>query len=146
MHTQIYIDSRTPHIHIAQCTPSGINQPLNIPSQERNTNPLFISGAKRDYSRSIIINAPKVDEWEIPACNVIVEQQLGEGCFGQVFKGVVKGPISNPKVQPSLKNAICVNVAIKMLKRKGSMILALCWHICMHGLLNAHTSSVVEGL
>ncbi|KAL5497199.1 hypothetical protein EMCRGX_G013625 [Ephydatia muelleri] len=52
--------------------------------QERNTNPLFISGAKRDYSRSIIINAPKVDEWEIPACNVI------------------------------LKNAIYVNVAIKM--------------------------------
>ena len=141
MHTQIYIDSRTPHIHIAHFTPSGINQPLNIPLQERNTNPLFISGAKRDYSRSIIINAPKVDEWEIPACNMIVEQQLGEGCFGQVFKG----PISNPKVQPSLKNAICVNVTIKMLKRKGSVILALCWHICMHGLLNAHTLSVVEG-
>ena len=72
---------------------------------------------------------PKVDDWEIPACNVIMEQQLGEGCFGQVFKGVVKGPISNPKVQPSLKNAICVNVAIKMLKRKSSVILALDWEI-----------------
>ena len=54
---------------------------------------------------------------------MIMEQQLGEGCFGQVFKGVVKGPISNPKVQPSLKNAICVNVAIKMLKRKCDDIL-----------------------
>ncbi|KAL5497189.1 hypothetical protein EMCRGX_G013614 [Ephydatia muelleri] len=100
----------------ALCRRRYIRKEMMNNFKERNTNPLFISGAKRDYSRSIIINAPKVDEWEIPACNVIVEQQLGEGCFGQVFKGVVKGPISNPKVQPSLKNAICVNVAIKMLK------------------------------
>ena len=31
MHTQIYIDSLTPRIHIAQCTPSGINQPTQYP-------------------------------------------------------------------------------------------------------------------
>ena len=72
-HTHTYTRTRTHayNIHVAQCTYSGINQSLNIPSQERNTNPLFISGVRRDYSHSIV-NVPKVDHREISACNVYV--------------------------------------------------------------------------
>ena len=58
---------------------------------------------------------PKADEWEIPSSSVVVEEQLGEGCFGEVHKGIVKGPIPNSR---SMKNSICVTVALKFLKSK----------------------------
>ena len=56
------------------------------------------------------------DAWELHPNNVIVEECLGEGAFGEVFKGIIKGAISNPKIRPSLKNAICTTVAVKLLK------------------------------
>lgn len=62
------------------------------------------------------LESPRFDEWEIPASQVMIEKQLGEGCFGEVYQGIIKGPISNPKVQASLKNVICPTVAIKLLK------------------------------
>ena len=58
------------------------------------------------------------DEWEIPANEVIMEKPLGEGAFGEVFKGIVKCPIVNPKVPSSVKSSICTHVAIKLLKSK----------------------------
>ena len=57
----------------------------------------------------------KPDGWEIPAGNVIVEEELAEGCFGMVYKGAVKGPIPNTK---TMTTSICRVVAIKFLKRK----------------------------
>ncbi len=59
---------------------------------------------------------PEIDEWEISASEIIIEDSLGEGAFGEVYKGVVKGPIRCTRVQPSLRNAIAVPVAIKLLK------------------------------
>ena len=59
---------------------------------------------------------PRPDEWEMSPVCFVVEERLGEGCFGEVYKGVVKGPVLNPKVSASLKNSICISVAIKMLK------------------------------
>ena len=56
------------------------------------------------------------DEWEVSPSQVIVGENLGEGAFGEVLKGTVMGPLSNPKVPGALKNAICIPVAIKMLK------------------------------
>ena len=58
------------------------------------------------------------DEWELPPSQVIVESTLGEGAFGEVYKGTVKGPLSNPKVPMAVKSAICIPVAIKLLKCK----------------------------
>ena len=59
---------------------------------------------------------PEIDEWEIPPTEVIMEDCLGEGAFGEVYKGVVKGPIKCNRVMPSLRNAIAVPVAVKVLK------------------------------
>ena len=59
---------------------------------------------------------PRPDNWEIPASEIIMEDPLGEGAFGKVYKGVIKCPIVNPKVHSSMKNSICTPVAIKLLK------------------------------
>lgn len=57
----------------------------------------------------------EVDKWEIPASKIILEEMLGEGCFGEVHRGIVKGPLPNSHM---MKSAICKTVAIKFLKRK----------------------------
>ena len=64
------------------------------------------------------LNVPNVDDWEIPANEVIMEKLLGEGAFGEVYKGIVKCPIVNPRVRSSSKGSLCTPVAIKLLKRK----------------------------
>jgi hypothetical protein len=82
---------------------------------------MFDSGPKklmfeRMMSDTPLLMSPQLDEWEIPANEVIMEKQLGEGAFGEVYKGVIKCPIVNPKVKLSAKNPICTPVAIKLLK------------------------------
>ena len=68
--------------------------------------------------RSTTLHAsPRPDNWEIPATEIIMEDPLGEGAHGEVYKGVIKCPIVNPKVPSSMKNSICTPVAIKLLKR-----------------------------
>ena len=64
------------------------------------------------------LTSPQKDEWEIPPNEVIIEDCLGEGAFGEVYKGIIKCPIVNPKVRSSVKNAFCTPVAIKLLKCK----------------------------
>ena len=79
-----------------------------------------LSNAHQRPIAGTIIGAtvPQPDEWEIPASEVIMEMQLGEGAFGEVYKGVVKCPITNPKVRLSVKNSLCTPVAVKLLKCK----------------------------
>lgn len=60
--------------------------------------------------------SPQLDDWEILPTEVIMEDPLGEGAFGEVYKGVLKCPIINPKVRSSMKNSICTPVAVKLLK------------------------------
>ena len=63
--------------------------------------------------RPIVI--PILDEWEISTDDVIVDQLLGEGAFGEVYKGLVRGPLENPKIPANLSQAFDVPVAIKLL-------------------------------
>lgn len=69
------------------------------------------------------LTSPQKDEWEIPPNEVIIEDSLGEGAFGEVYKGIIKCPILNPKVRSSVKNAFCTPVAIKLLKSKLKLML-----------------------
>ena len=67
-------------------------------------------------NREILHNLlPLDDEWEIPPVALEVEKQLGEGCFGQVYKGFVRGPIPGSR---TMKDSIATTVAIKYLKGK----------------------------
>ena len=59
---------------------------------------------------------PEVDEWEISPTEIIMEDSLGEGAFGEVYKAIVKGPLRSTKLRPNLRNGIAVPVAIKLLK------------------------------
>ena len=79
------------------------------------TDLMFTGGTKKVLTpqKDILITT---DEWEISPGQVIVEDSIGEGAFGEVLKGTVKGPLTNPKIPSALKNAICIPVAIKMLK------------------------------
>ena len=52
----------------------------------------------------------RVDEWEIPLENVFRHKEIGEGFFGAVYQGIVKGPLSQPR---ALRNSISLTVAIK---------------------------------
>lgn len=76
---------------------------------------MFTGGTKKAFTpqTDMLITT---DDWELPPNQVIVEDNIGEGAFGEVLKGTVKGPLSNPKVPAALKSAICIPVAIKMLK------------------------------
>lgn len=58
------------------------------------------------------------DEWEVSPGEIIVEASLGEGAFGEVYKGILKGPIACSKVRPSQRKAVFIEVAIKLLKSK----------------------------
>ena len=58
------------------------------------------------------------DKWEIASKNVFFETSIGEGAFGVVSKGIIRGPIVNSKVRMTVKQSFCTPVAIKTLKSK----------------------------
>lgn len=88
---------------------------LYIHPQHASVDPMFLSGPKRPQQRLVEL---RTDEWELLPEQVFIEETLGEGAFGEVYKGVVKGPLSNPKVRHLVKTNICITVAIKLLKGK----------------------------
>lgn len=82
-------------------------------------NPVFrkYDTKRRSSALWLPVDAPRADDWELPSDNILLteEEPLGEGCFGTVHRGVVKGPIIHSRM---MKNTICINVAIKFLKSK----------------------------
>ena len=63
---------------------------------------------------------PQVDDWEINPSDVVVfvDQKLGEGAFGEVYKGTVSGAClaKNSQLLSEFKKMACIPVAIKVLK------------------------------
>jgi len=56
------------------------------------------------------------DEWELCPSDVTMGNMLGEGAFGLVYKGYLKGPINNTKVKPEFRNQLHISIAMKLLK------------------------------
>ena len=85
---------------------------------------MYIKGSKTAEENSYqfqLLEPLEPDQWEIPASQVVIEEQLGEGCFGEVYKGTVQGTLTNPKLQPAFRNKLFLTVAIKLLKGQLSM-------------------------
>ena len=64
-----------------------------------------------------------LDEWEIATDDIIADELLGKGEFGEVYKGVIRGPLKNPKISFVLRQAMAIPVAIKLLKRTSLCLL-----------------------
>ena len=80
------------------------------------TRGLSIQNTPTDTLTMGLLHPSVLDEWEIPAGQIIIKNRWGIGCFGEVYQGTIKGPINNPKIHASLKNTICLVVAVKVLK------------------------------
>ncbi len=62
------------------------------------------------------------DPWELDRASITVEDKedkLGQGAFGVVNKGYIRGPLLNNKVKVEFRNASHIPVAIKMLKSES---------------------------
>lgn len=94
---------------VHNCVTPRIFPPLqNTPNAElltRSVNPLTVS--EKDEPS---------DDWELSPKDVTVFASLGEGEFGEVYKALLKGPITCSKVKPKYRNAFSVSAAIKLLK------------------------------
>ena len=64
-----------------------------------------------------------MDEWELSPSEIIMDRCLGEGAFGEVYKGVLKGPVQCSKVPPSMRNTVPLVVAVKLLKCKILLVI-----------------------
>ena len=80
----------------------------------------MFSGGKRSlHLESLLrISQQRLDRWEIPSNEIIVKELLGEGAFGEVYRGIIKCPIVSPKRWSSMNKSIFTPVAIKRLKRE----------------------------
>ena len=63
--------------------------------------------------RSSTATGPVGNGWEIPLEYIVREQQLGEGSFGKVAKGFIRGPIPGTY---TMKSRLHASVAMKFLK------------------------------
>ena len=76
-------------------------------------------------------NALMIDHWEVDGDSVTLEEELGEGAFGKVYKGVLKESTS-----PSLRLSIMLPkrpMRRNMLKQTEGLIVAV---KMLHGELN----------
>ena len=56
------------------------------------------------------------DSWELNPDSITMENLLGEGSFGQVYKGVLRGPIRTPGYEANTS----LTVAVKLLASEFS--------------------------
>ena len=67
-----------------------------------------------------------VDNWEISPDCIIMDTMLGEGQFGEVYKGMIKdGDFNNPYCKGS------EFVAVKILRRESCVCVCVCACACV---------------
>ena len=66
-------------------------------------------------------NELSMDLFEVPAQCIILDQRLGEGCFGEVYRGIVRGDYLNQYLTAYLRQKSHQFVAVKILKGKTKL-------------------------
>ena len=64
----------------------------------------------------------RLDEWEVPASCIIMEKKLGEGAFGEVYRGIVRGDFNSPRFSAHFQHKKRPFVAVKLLKRMSLIV------------------------
>lgn len=75
------------------------------------------------------------DNWELLPSEVIMDDTLGEGAFGLVYKGFISGSSLCRNVKWSFRNSTTVTIAVKILKGKPL-------HLCEISLCYIRSQSV----
>ena len=59
------------------------------------------------------------DKWEMPSECITMHKKIGEGCFGEVFRGEIIGECLTPQLKTYMRRNIAQHyVAVKQLKCK----------------------------
>ena len=64
-----------------------------------------------------VVNGLQPDEWEVPTSCIIIDKKLGEGAFGEVYRGIVREDSDIPRFNVHLQHKDKPFVAVKLLKR-----------------------------
>ena len=78
---------------------------------QQQSNAIFGSSI---YDR--VLGGLQLDEWEVFASCVIIGDKLGEGAFGEVYRGIVSGDSNSPRLNAYLRYKEKPFVAVKLLK------------------------------
>ena len=80
---------------------------------------------KDDQEEAMLTFEP--DSWELDPEKITMDHLLGEGSFGQVYKGVLQGPVRTP----GCETATSLSVAVKLLGSEYIYIHSMCECVCV---------------
>ena len=70
----------------------------------------------------------QLDDWELSPEDIVIDEKLGEGAFGEVYRGIVAETRNNPRVEGFLVRSGNGYVALKFLKGNNTVVRFNTWH------------------